>query len=106
MQSPEGEQLIADMKQLLGVPVFAYSDIRGAQITEAGSDESGRLGSFHNASWYGVDGCVLSLELQNFPVPCKHTCLVLVLHPHLFLGVLYHSFNVYIFRHLRECGCT
>ena len=41
-QNPEGEQLIADMQQLLGVPVFAYSDIQGAQITEIGSDESGR----------------------------------------------------------------
>ena len=41
-QNPEGEQLIADMQKLLRVPVFAYSDIQGAHITEAGSDESGR----------------------------------------------------------------
>ena len=41
-QNSEGEKLIADMKKLLGVPVFAYSDIQGAQITEAGSDEKAR----------------------------------------------------------------
>ena len=41
-QNTEGEQLIADMKKLLGVPVFADSDIQGARITEVGSDESGR----------------------------------------------------------------
>ena len=41
-QNSEGEQLIADMQKLLAVPVFAYSDIQGAHITEAGSDESGR----------------------------------------------------------------
>ena len=34
--------MIADMQKLLAVPVFAYSDIQGAHITEAGSDESGR----------------------------------------------------------------
>ena len=41
-QNQEGEQLISDMESLLGVPVFAYSDIQGAQITEAGSTETGR----------------------------------------------------------------
>lgn len=41
-QNAEGEQLIADMKKMLGVPVFAYNDIQGAQISEAGTDESGR----------------------------------------------------------------
>ena len=34
--------MIADMESLLGVPVFAYSDIQGAQITETGSTETGR----------------------------------------------------------------
>ena len=38
----EGEQLIRDMERLLGVPVSAYSDIQGAQISEAGSTETGR----------------------------------------------------------------
>ena len=42
-QNQEGEQLISDMESLLGVPVFAYSDIQGAQISEAGSTETGRL---------------------------------------------------------------
>ena len=41
-QNSEGEQLLGDMQKLLGVPVYAYSDIQGAQITEAGSNETGR----------------------------------------------------------------
>ena len=41
-QNSEGEKLVADMKKLLGVPVFAYSDIQGAQIPEAGPVENVR----------------------------------------------------------------
>ena len=41
-QNPEGEQLISDMKKMLGVPVFASNDILGAQITEGDGEERAR----------------------------------------------------------------
>lgn len=41
------------MKKMLGVPVFAYNDIQGAQISEAGTDESGRYAQ-NRIEWSGM----------------------------------------------------
>lgn len=49
-QNSDGEKLIAEMEKMLGVPVFAYNDIQGAHIPEAGADESGRYAHCNNIS--------------------------------------------------------
>ena len=41
-QNAEGEQLIVEMREMLGVPVFAFSDMLGAQITEGEREERTR----------------------------------------------------------------
>ena len=40
-QNPAGEQLLQQMKELLGVPVFASSEILGAYSSENGQEETG-----------------------------------------------------------------
>ena len=40
-QIPAGERLLQQMRELLGVPVFASSDILGACISESGQEGTG-----------------------------------------------------------------